>query len=470
MHRWLGSLRVRITTLATVAVALALAAASVVLVLAVERTGVGQVRQAARDEVGRVAEALEAGEPLAGLDESTFSGAPVVVVVQDGAGEVVATVPAGGSERWLHDVPAGVDLSAVEATLRGTNEHETDGVHDRPDEHILDTRIAHAGGDLVVASRSVETAEGARTVVAISPLAEVARSVDAVIRALRLTAPLLVLFVGATTWFAVDRSLRPVERIRRRADAISHSTLSDRLPEPTSAGELHGLTATLNEMLGRLEAGARRQREFITDASHELRTPLAAMRAELEVALVHADTAQWQPIARRLLADQRRLEQLTTDLLTLARLEETGGGVDAERVDFASIVAVELDAVTDLELAGDVQPVQVHGSSADLTRLVRNLLDNAARYAHRRVTVDLFKNAGDAVLRVDDDGPGVPEPDRERVFERFTRLDDSRTRASGGVGIGLALVRRVAESHGGAVAIDDSPLGGARFEVRIPAG
>lgn len=112
------------------------------------------------------------------------------------------------------------------------------------------------------------------------------------IRTLGITAPLLLLFVAATTWVAVDRSLRPVERIRRQADAISHSTLSGRLSEPASAGELQKLTATLNEMLARLEAGARRQREFITDASQELRTPVAAMRAELEVALAHTDTAE----------------------------------------------------------------------------------------------------------------------------------------------------------------------------------
>lgn len=456
--------------LATVAVALALVVASVVLVWAVERTVVGQVRDAARDEVERVAAALVAGEALTGPDEVTFGGTAVLVLVQDEAGEVVDTVPSVGSESRLHQVRRGVDLADVGAILHDDIETLAEEVPDRRADHVFDTRIAHADGDLVVASRSVDSPEGARTVVAISPLAEVAQSVDAVIRALWVTAPLLVLFVAATTWVAVDRSLRPVEQIRRQADAISHSTLSGRLPQPASAGELHRLTATLNEMLGRLEAGARRQREFIADASHELRTPLAAMRAELEVALAHADTAQWQPTARRLLADQRRLEQLATDLLTLARLEETGGHRDAEPVDLASIVTVELDSITALELETDVRPVQVRGSAADLTRLVRNLVDNADRHADRRMAVSLGEEAGHAVLRVDDDGPGVPEPDRGRVFERFTRLDGSRARASGGVGIGLALVRRVAEGHDGSVTVGDAPLGGARFEVRIPTG
>jgi signal transduction histidine kinase len=458
-------LRVRITLLATVAVAAALVVASVVLVWAVQRTVVGEVRDAARGEVDRVAAALSAGERLADLDEITFDGASMWVLVQDEAGDVVDSMPSGFASR-LHQVPGSVDPSGT--TLRDDIERLADAAHERRADHVLDARIRHAGGDLVAASRRVETPDGARTVVAISPLAEAARSVDAVIRALLVTAPLLLLFVAATTWLAVDRSLRPVEQIRRQADAISHSTLSDRLPEPASADELHRLTATLNEMLGRLEAGARRQREFIADASHELRTPLAAMRAELEVALAHADTAQWQPTARRLLADQRQLEQLSTDLLTLARLEDTGGHRNAEPLDLASIVAVEVDAITTVELETHVRPVQVQGSAADLTRLVRNLVDNATRYADRRIAVSLCKEGGAAVLRVDDDGAGVPGPDRERVFERFTRLDDSRTRAGGGVGIGLAVVRRVAESYGGSVAIGDAPLGGARFEVRIP--
>ena len=194
------------------------------------------------------------------------------------------------------------------------------------------------------------------------------------------------------------------------------------------------------------------------------------MRAELEVALAHADTAEWQPAARRLLADQRRLEQLAGDLLALARLEETGGRRDAEPVDLAAVVAVELDTVTAVELDTDVQPVRVRGSAADLARLVRNLVDNAARHADRRIAVAVSEQAGQAVLTVDDDGPGVPEADRERVFERFARLDGSRARTSDGVGIGLALVRRVAEGHGGGVTVGDAPLGGARLEVRIPTG
>lgn len=466
----MGSLRVRVTALATLAVAVALLVAGAVQVWTVERTTAGQVREAARAEVDRVAEAVAAGDPVTAPEEGTFGRSDVLVVVQDESGEVIETLPSDGSSGRLHALPEGMDVSELGASLHDGVDHRAGSGSDRLSGHVEDMRISGDGGDLVVASRSVSGPDGTRTVMAISPLAEVARSVEAVNRALWMTAPLLLLFVAATAWAAVDRSLRPVERIRRQADAISHSTLSGRLPEPDAAQELSGLTGTLNEMLERLETGARRQREFIADASHELRTPLAAIRSELEVALAHPDTTQWEQVARRLLGDQRRLQELTSDLLTLARLEETGAAHDREPTDLAAVVAAETDAVAGIEIEVEtrLESALVRAADADLIRMVRNLVDNAVRYANRIVAVEVQARDGWVVLTVDDDGPGIPESDRERVFERFTRLDASRTRTSGGVGIGLALVQRVVEAHGGRVVASESPLGGARFEVVLP--
>lgn len=190
-------------------------------------------------------------------------------------------------------------------------------------------------------------------------------------------------------------------------------------------------------------------------------------RSSLEIALARSETADWPKVAERLLFDHRRLERLSADLLTLARVDEPLSEVGAERVDLAEIVLIELES-TSQEVEADIQSVHVHGSAPHLARLVRNLVDNASRYGDCHMAVRLVEEAGYAVLTVDDDGSGVPEADRARVFERFTRLDDSRARASGGVGIGLALVRRVAEWHGGSVTVDDAPIGGARFEVRLP--
>jgi signal transduction histidine kinase len=284
---------------------------------------------------------------------------------------------------------------------------------------------------------------------------------------LLVAAPLLTLFVGTLTWFAVDRSLRPVEAIRRRAEAISHSTLDDRLPAPRTRDEVARLTATLNEMLDRIDEGARRQREFVADASHELRTPLAAMRADLEVALIRPDGADWPAMGRRLLEDHRRLDRLTGDLLLLARLDDAAAR-QVEQVRLDEVVAGELPVVRRAELDVDLAPVVVTGVVPELTRLVRNLLDNADRHAAGQVAVRLSVDGDSAVLTVADDGPGVPATQRDRVFDQFVRLDSSRARNSGGAGLGLAMVRRIASGHGGEVTVGTSALGGARFDVRLP--
>lgn len=181
-------------------------------------------------------------------------------------------------------------------------------------------------GELVIASRTVDSPAGRRTVVAISALAEVTQSVDSVVSALRLGTPLLALLAGVMTWIVVGRSLRPIEAMRSRVEEISHTTLDERLPVPASGDEVERLATTLNAMLDRLEQAARRQREFVSDASHELRSPIAAMRTALEVALTHPDGTDSSQLARRLLEQNFRLEALVEDLLQLARLEERGTG------------------------------------------------------------------------------------------------------------------------------------------------
>jgi signal transduction histidine kinase len=317
----------------------------------------------------------------------------------------------------------------------------------------------------VLAWRTVSTPDGERIVLAISRLGAITRSVNLVIGSLLVATPLLTLFVGFLTWLAVGRALRPVEAIRRRADVISHSTLDERLPPPRTGDEVGRLTVTLNEMLDRIAEGARRQREFVSDASHELRTPLAAMRADLEVSLAARDA--WPAVGRRLLTDHHRLERLTGDLLLLARLDDAGTGT-REPVRLDAVVAGELAAVL-APVTAELAPVTVVGVEPELARLVRNLLENADQHAAGRVEVRLRADRDAVVLTVDDDGPGVPAEQRDRVFDRFFRLDASRARMSGGAGLGLAMVRRIVDSHGGEVSVGVAPLGGARFEIRLPA-
>ncbi|WP_238412694.1 sensor histidine kinase [Saccharothrix deserti] len=217
-------------------------------------------------------------------------------------------------------------------------------------------------------------------------------------------------------------------------------------------GVLVWLALTTSDTFVRLNDALERQRRFTSDASHELRTPLASARTQLEVLLAHPDRVDWRRTAENTVLDLDRMQAVVTDLLFLARLE---GPVAAGRVDLAALVGVP-------------GPVEVMGDRAHLERIVRNLLDNAERHASSRVEVTVtVESGGTAVLRVADDGPGIPEADRERVFERFVRLDEGRARDDGGAGLGLAIVREGVLAHGGTVGIEDSDQGTV-VAVRLP--
>jgi len=321
----------------------------------------------------------------------------------------------------------------------------------------------------VRAQRQVETAQGTITLVAENSLDAVDSTVDSITGALVIGVPALIALLAGLTWWLTGRALKPVEAIRAEAAAITGSTIHRRVPEPNTDDEVGRLARTMNSMLDRLETTSQRQRRFVSDASHELRSPIAVIRAQLEVALRRGDAADWPTVAQRVLVEDQRLEQAVDELLELART--------AERADAPQVV-VDLDEVVLEDTARERRvPVdtarvlagRVHGTRAQFARVVANLLDNACRHATARVAVTLVREEHDVVLTVDDDGPGIAIPDRERVFERFTRLDEGRSRDAGGVGLGLAMVRAIVERHGGTVAIDDAPLGGARLVVRLPA-
>jgi signal transduction histidine kinase len=224
----------------------------------------------------------------------------------------------------------------------------------------------------------------------------------------------------------------------------------------------------MNDMLARLEESALRQQRFVADASHELRTPLTRMRAELEADELDPGRADPAATRRSQLDEIAALQRLIEDLLVLARSDARAVDRRLDAVDLDDIVLEEARAVpgADVDLAR-VSAAQVGGDAEELRRVVRNLLDNAGRHATARVSVALAERDGHAVLTVDDDGPGVPAGKRRDVFDRFTRLDESRT-GGGHAGLGLAIVADVVDRHGGTVTIDDSPLGGARFVVTLP--
>ncbi|MFI5613984.1 sensor histidine kinase [Amycolatopsis sp. NPDC051903] len=287
---------------------------------------------------------------------------------------------------------------------------------------------------------------------------------------LRVFVPVAVLLTGLVAWFAAGRALRPVEAIRSKLAEVSGSRLDRRVPVPRSKDEIARLAHTTNDTLDRLQRNHEQQERFVADASHELRSPLASLRTGLEVALAHPGRADWPAVAERSLDDVRRLQRITADLLQLA--VDQGSAPASDPVDLADVVR---EQVAERALSAGPAfrsfvdgPAVVPGEPVQLERLLRNLLDNAARHAASSVTVTVGRTGPDIVLEVLDDGPGIPPADRERVFDRFARLDDARTRDSGGSGLGLTLARDIAHRHGGTLTAEDSATG-ARLVARLPA-
>jgi signal transduction histidine kinase len=281
--------------------------------------------------------------------------------------------------------------------------------------------------------------------------------------------PLVVVVVGLITWWGMGRALGPVEAMRVELASIGAGDRRRRVQVPSGTAEIVRLGTTMNELLDRLAAAAERQRQFTADASHELRSPLAAMRVQLEGALARPDLADWPTTAQDVLTDQTRVEALVRDLLLLARLQ--GAEAHHEELDLTAVVVDELDRSSVVSrplvrrrLDGSCR---VRGDAEQLGRLVRNLVDNAERHASRHVDIRARADERDVVLEVVDDGPGIAPADRERIFARFVRLDDARTRDAGGAGLGLAIVREIVAAHAGSVRVADHPVG-ACFEVRLP--
>ena len=321
------------------------------------------------------------------------------------------------------------------------------------------------------------------TVIAAVSFASVADSIHIVTVALTVGVPLLLALLVGIAWITVGRTLQPVGELRRGAERITGTDGSRRLPLPAAHDEIRRLTETLNRMLDRLEDAGNRQRAFVADAAHELRNPLGSMQAQLEVALHHPDQASWRQVAGNVLQDTLRLGRMAEDLLVLARLDDQHSVLqtDARAVDLgevarevaSSLPLPEHTVALRLEVAGDVR---VHGDPAALCRVVRNLLDNALRHAASQVELSVHAEGAVAVLTVADDGPGVAPADREWVFERYTRLDDARSRDAGGAGLGLAIVREIVRAHRGEVTVEDAATTdadqsgrGAKFVVWLPA-
>ena len=288
-------------------------------------------------------------------------------------------------------------------------------------------------------------------------------------RLLVIGVPVLLVLAGGTVWLVTGRALRPVEQIRGAVTAITSADLSQRVPEPGTDDEIGRLARTMNDMLARLEDAAARQRRFVADASHELRSPLTAIRTGLEVGLAHPDRAPWPQIAGRAVRQAQRLEQLIAQLLVLAKADAYQLAARRQPVELAALLAdLAATPAPGISIELSVPPgTTTTGNPEDLSRMFRNLLDNALRYARRRVLITAATGPDGTIVEIVDDGPGIPASERERVFGRFIRLDASREQASGSAGLGLAIARDIASAHGATIVLTEAADGGTRAVVTM---
>lgn len=309
-------------------------------------------------------------------------------------------------------------------------------------------------------------------IVVAEPLRDVDRAFAVQAVVFLVSIPALIALLAGLIWVVTGRALKPVDAIRREVETISGDDLHRRVPVPTSSYEIEALATTMNSMLTRLDESAETQRRFVDDASHELRSPIAGVRGLLEVNLTHPEVADWDESGREMLAETLRMQHLVDDLMTLARGKAAASRRQEEVLDLDDIVLAEgarlrRDTTHTVDFSG-VSAAQISGDEVELTRVVRNLVDNAARHATSTIWLSLTELRDHVELVVQDDGPGIDESMAERVFERFARLDEGRARDEGGSGLGLSIVKVIVERHGGSISLDTTHQKGARFVVRFP--
>ncbi|MFJ8189025.1 sensor histidine kinase [Streptomyces sp. NPDC096094] len=474
MSRLLGSVRARATLGATLVVAVALVAAGTAVLLSLRSNLLGEAGTQAERSAREVATELAVGTPYAELSLDV-DDRPVQVVDEDG-GLVAA------SENLERISGTGVD--AVKPQPAPTGDGDDDDADPDDDDSGESLEPGEIGERTTVSDGSAtidgdtedyrfaavpvqDRAGDDLTVYAGAPLSAEHGAVNTALTVMLIGFPLLLAVVGWVTWLVTGRALRPVAGIRREMAAITASEdLARRVPVPDTHDEVARLASTTNQTLAALETSVERQRRFVADASHELRSPIASLRTQLEVAAAHPELLDLDGAVE----DTVRLQRLAADLLLLARLDAGERPADA-RVDLAALAREEAGGRSGVSVRaeGDVAgELTVAGSRGQLGRVLANLLDNAQRHARSAVEVSVRRDGDAAVVAVADDGEGVPAADRERIFERFVRLDAARSRDDGGAGLGLAIARDVAVRHGGTLTVHAAPAGGALFELRLP--
>jgi signal transduction histidine kinase len=453
-----GSVRARTTLASLLVVGVTVFAGSFLFLGELRKGLVHTVDKSAEIHAVRLTRLIEAGTLPRQLDLPVDADEDdIVIQVVDGEGRVIAA-SANGWISAVSDLRPGPDKQLTETVTRLPLDPNS--------QFRILARAALSSSDLLTVLVGTELKPGDEAVQTVGDI-------------LRKGALALLVLVGVLTWVLVGRALRPVDSIRRQVDEISGAALDRRVPERGGHDEISRLARTMNAMLDRLQGSVERQRRFVSDASHELRSPLASTRAHLEVAVAHPDATNWPATAAELLEENHRMERLVADLLFLARAD---GSTQAPRigpVDVDDLVLTEVGRLRSRgRVAVDISKVsaaRVKGNAELLARVVRNLLENAERHAHSAARVELYLHNGEVELVVADDGIGVPASDRERIFDRFNRLDAARARRDGGAGLGLAIAREIVTAHGGRIWADEPGPAtngggpGARFVVRLPA-
>jgi signal transduction histidine kinase len=432
------SIRARVTVLAVVLVAVLLLGVSLTMIALLRWQLTDNLDEGLAQRADTISAVVGDGPPgTLGGDEDLI----VQLVAADG------TVSSSSSN--LAGVPPIVPLEPGYVT--------TDSVPGRSESFRVLTRTVASGGRpaiLVVGINRDDVTDPLRIVT----------------RILVASVPAVVLLLGALAWWLIGRVLRPVDRMRAQMAEITDTNLAARIPEPDTGDEIDRLARTMNDTLARVEDAVRRQQRFVADASHELRSPLTRIRTELEVDLAHPEAADMTATERSVLTETVGLQLLVDDLLHLARSDASATDLVGVALDLDDIV---LDESRRLAARGRVvvdshavSAAAVVGVPSQLTRAVQNLLDNAERHAATTVTITLAESDGVAMLTVSDDGAGIPPDKRAEIFERFTRLDDARTRDAGGTGLGLAITRDIVQRHHGTIRLADSPT--TTFVVELP--
>ena len=430
------SVRFRITAIATVAVVIVLGVTAIALT-AVLRSNL-----------------------IAGIDASLEQRTDNVETIVVASGEVdLSLIDQSGDDGFVQIAVGSTVVIASGAAVGGTPVAAPP-----PGVEIIRTVEVPAfdEGDMRVLSRTVMTADGERTLHVAATLDDVQDTIAALAASLAIAVPLVAVVLAALVWALVGRTLQPVEAIRAEVASIGGDDLDRRVPEPDSDDEIASLAETMNAMLDRIESATDSQRQFVADASHELRSPLTRLRTQLEV---EGESVGYQELHDEVLG----MQHLVEDLLFLAMLDTRPPASTSDLVDLDEVVRDVLgglDAAPGPIVAVDAAPVMVCGDARELRRAVGNVVENANRFASAVVDVTLRRSAESAVLRVTDDGPGIPSRFHNSVFDRFVTVDDARS--DGGAGLGLAIAADIVARHGGTIRVDGSVTTGTTIEIRLP--